>query len=303
MFATYKNHILLHFIILIFGFTGILGKLIQEDAIVIVFHRVLIASVSLFLFMTLLKRPFRIKNKRQFWLICATGIVVGLHWITFFKAVQLSTASFGVLCLSTTTLHVSWLEPLVMKRRFSWLEISLSLIVVLGIFLVTEKFSGDELRALVYGLTSALLAASFSVFNAYFSQDNAPSTITLYEMSVATVAIGLLLAVNGDFTGELWALSTVDWFWLLFLGIICTSFAFLLTVELVKILGAFTVSLSINLEPVYAIILGIVILHEDQKLGTSFYFGAVLIVAVIFVNALLKSFLKRRKKVQETVKS
>lgn len=260
-----------------------------------VFHRVLIASVSLFAFMLVLKRPLRVKNTSLLVGICLTGLIVGAHWITFFKAVQLSTASFGVLCLSTTTLHVSWLEPLVMKRKFSWLEFSLSLIVVVGIFLVTEEFSGDQLKALFFGLASALFAATFSVFNARFAQTTAPSTITLYEMIMSTVAIGVLLMVNGDFNGDLWHVSTADWGWLVFLGVVCTSFAFLAIVELLKHLGAFTVSLSINLEPVYAIILGIVILHENQELGLTFYFGSVIIIFVIFANAILKSYIRKRK--------
>ncbi|MCR9171263.1 MAG: DMT family transporter [bacterium] len=295
MFETYKNHILLHFIILLFGFTGILGKLIEMDAVSMVFHRVLIASVSLFVFMLILKRPLKVQGTRRFLGICLVGLVVGAHWITFFQAVQLSTASFGVLCLSTTTLHVSWLEPLVMKRKFSWVEFGLSLIVVIGIFLVTEEFSGDQLMALFYGLTSALLAATFSVFNAKFAQTEKPSTITLYEMIMATIAIAILLLATGNFNAELWSISLEDIGWLFFLGVVCTSFAFLAVVELVKHLGAFTVSLSINLEPVYAIVLGILILHENQELGMQFYFGSVIIVLVIFANAFLKAYFKRKK--------
>jgi len=301
MFEAYKNHIVLHFIILLFGFTGILGKLIEMSAVTMVFHRVLIASVSLFIFMLILKRPFKIQKRSTLIGICFTGLVVGAHWITFFQAVQLSTASFGVLCLSTTTLHVSWLEPLIMKRKFSWIEFSLSLIVVIGIFLVTEKFSGDQLKALVFGLASALLAATFSVCNALFAKTTAPSTITLYEMIMATLAIGILLISSGQFDAELWNIRGEDIGWLLFLGIVCTSFAFLVVVELVKHLGAFTVSLSINLEPVYAIILGIVILHENQELGLKFYFGSVIIVLVIFVNAFLKSYFKKKKNASNMV--
>jgi len=295
MFKTYKNHILLHFIIFLFGYTAILGKMIDLGAVELVFHRVLIASVSLFIFMLILKRPLKVQSRSLFLGICATGLVVGAHWITFFEAVQLSTASFGVLCLSTTTLHVSWLEPLVMKRKFSWLEFTLSLVVVVGIFLVTDDFSGNQLKALFFGLSSALLAATFSVFNARFAQTTAPSTITLYEMTVATIAIGVLLGINGNFNAQLFEMNGEDFSLLLFLGVVCTSFAFLAIVELVKRLGAFTVSLSINLEPVYAIILGIIILNENQELSIKFYIGAAVIVMVIFVNAILKSYLKKRK--------
>lgn len=114
-------------------------------------------------------------------------------------------------------------------------------------------------------------------------------------MIVATVAIAILLAATDNFNADLWAISGEDIGWLLFLGIVCTSFAFLAIVELIKHLGAFTVSLSINLEPVYAIVLGILILNENQKLGVQFYFGSVIIVLVIFANAILKSYIKRKK--------
>lgn len=298
MLKKYKNYILLHFIILLFGYTGILGKEIEGEVapLSIVFHRVLIACVSLFLFMWIFKRPLRIPNRSILIGVCLTGLVVGAHWVTFFQAIQFSSASFGVLCLSTTTLHVSWLEPLIMKRKFSWLEFGLSLVVVLGVFLVMDDFSGDQLLALGFGLTSALMAATFSVFNARFAQSTAPSTITLYEMTMATIAIGLILFINGQLNASLWEISSDAAWRLLFLGIVCTSFAFLVVVELVKHLGAFTVSLSINLEPVYAIILAIIILQENQELSMRFYFGSVIIVSVIFVNALLKSYLKKKKK-------
>lgn len=303
MIAKYKNYILLHFIILIYGFTGILGKLIHVDAIAIVWHRVFIAAVSLFIAMIILKKPFKVTSRSRLIQICIIGIVVALHWVTFFHAVQLSTASFGVLCLSTTTLHVSWLEPIIMKRPFSWLEMSLSLIVVAGIYFVSSDFSGDELKALYYGLASALFAATFAVFNAKFAQDTAPSTISFYEMLVATLSLSVLLLCLGRLDGSLFVMTGLDFTWLLFLGIVCTSFAFLVTIELVKYLGVFTVSLSINLEPVYAIVLGIIILHENEELNASFYVGSVIIVGVIFLNAIIKSSIKKRRTNEESVKS
>jgi len=303
MFAKYKNYILLHFIILIYGFTGILGKLIHVDAVAIVWHRVFIAAVSLFIAMLILKKSFRVSSKSRLIQICLVGVIVAMHWVTFFHAVQLSTASFGVLCLSTTTLHVSWLEPIIMKRPFSWLEMGLSLIVVAGIYFVSSDFTGNELKALYYGLASALFAGVFAVFNAKFAQDTSPSTISFYEMVVATLSLSILLFFLGRLDGGLFVMTGMDFTWLLFLGVVCTSFAFLITIELVKYLGVFTVSLSINLEPVYAIVLGIIILHENEELNASFYVGSVIIVGVIFLNAIIKSSLKKRKTKQESIKS
>ena len=294
---------MLHFIILIYGFTGILGKLVQIDAVALVWHRVLIAAVSLGLMMLILRKSFKVSSKGKLIQICLMGIVVAAHWVTFFHSVQLSTASFGVLCLSTTTLHVSWLEPLVMGRKFSWLEFGLSLIVVAGIYFVSSDFGGNELQALYFGLISAFFAALFSVFNAKFARDTPPSTISFYEMIVATLSLTILLFFLGRLDGGLFVMTGVDFAWLLFLGIVCTSFAFLVTIELIKSLGVFTVSLSINLEPVYAIVLGIIILHENEKLNSSFYIGSVIIVGVIFLNAIIKSSLKKRKARELSIKS
>jgi drug/metabolite transporter (DMT)-like permease len=253
--------------------------------------------------MLFLKRSFRVPSKSTFIQIIITGIIVGLHWITFFKAVQLSTASFGVLCLSTTTLHVAWIEPIVMKRPFSWLEIALGLIVIFGIYFVSQDFSGNQFLALLYGLASALFAALFAVFNAKFVETTAPSTISFYEMMFATLSITILLVVNGDFNTSLFEMRFMDLIWLIVLGTICTSLAFLLIIDVVKYLGAFTVSLSINLEPVYTMILGILIFNENQELNTRFYLGSVLIIGVIFFNAILKSKLKKRNALRESIKS
>jgi drug/metabolite transporter (DMT)-like permease len=293
MFGKFQYHILLHLIILMWGFTGILGKIISLDPLPIVWYRVLIAVVSLGLILPLLKRSLKLNSLREFLFLAFVGIVVALHWVTFYMAIDLSTASLGILCLSTTTVHVAWLEPIVMGRKFSWIELAFGLIVIYGIYFVSADFNAQDYEALAYGLTSALLAATFSVFNGKLAIDMPPSKITFYEMLVGGAFLTFLLLFRGELTPELFDLSTKDVLWLLFLGLLCTSFAFLVTVELVKRLGAFTVSLSINMEPVYTIILAIVLLGENKIVGTQFYIGSTIIVVVVIANALLKRVLKK----------
>jgi drug/metabolite transporter (DMT)-like permease len=293
MFGKFQYHILLHIIILIWGFTGILGKIISLDPLPIVWYRVMIAVVSLGLILPLLKRSLKLNSLREFLLLALVGIVVALHWVTFYMAIDLSTASLGILCLSTTTIHVTWLEPIVMGRKFSWIEAAFGLIVIYGIYFVSTDFNAQDYEALAYGLTSALLAAIFSVLNGKLAMTMAPSKITFYEMLVGGVFLTVLLIFRGEMTPELFDLSTKDILWLLFLGLLCTSFAFLVTVELIKRLGAFTVSLSINMEPVYTIILAIVLLGENKIVGTQFYIGSTIIVAVVIANALLKRVLRK----------
>lgn len=293
MLTKYKYHILLHLIIFMWGFTGILGKLIHLDAFVIVWHRVLIAFVALGIGLVYLKKSFKINSTSNLLKVFGVGIIVALHWMTFYKSIQLSTASLGILCLSTTTIHVTWLEPLIMKRKFSWIEFGLGLLVIYGIYFVSSDFKADDFEALAYGLTSALCAALFSVFNARLAQDIPSSTITFYELLIGFIFMSVVLLFTGDLNGSLFTMTMSDFLWLLFLGILCTSFAFLATIEVVKRLGAFTVSLSINLEPVYTILLAIVILNENELLGFQFYMGSAIIVIVVIANALIKYQLSR----------
>ena len=295
MFKTYKYYILLHLIIFMWGFTGILGKLIALDALIIVWHRVLIAFIALGLFLLFRKKSIRISNWQSGLKLIGVGIIVTLHWITFYKSIQLSTASLGILCLSTTTLHVTWLEPFVMKRPFQVSEFLLGFIVIFGIYFVSSDFHPHEYEALGYGLISALCAALFSVFNAKLAQEIPTPTITLYEMGTGFIFLSIILLFQGKLTSDLFIMTTSDFLWLLFLGILCTSFAFLITIEIVKVLGAFTVSLSINLEPIYTILLAIFILQEHTLLNNRFYIGATLIILVVIANGWMKNYQRRLK--------
>jgi drug/metabolite transporter (DMT)-like permease len=292
MFERFKYHLLLHGIILIWGFTGILGKLIHLDAYVLVWYRLWIAVFGLGIYLLIRRQDFH-SSPAELLKLVGTGIVVGLHWMTFYKAIELSTASLGILCLSTTTLHVTWLEPLIRKKRFSLIEFILGLIVIFGIYFVASDFDSREYEALKYGLLSALLAAMFSVFNAHLSQDISPPKMSFYELLSAFFLLSIILCFSGKINSELFKMSYSDALWLCFLGLICTSFAFLASIEVVKRLGAFTASLSINLEPVYTIILAIVILHENELLSNRFYIGATVIVLVVIANAVIKNFLGR----------
>jgi len=286
----------MHLIIFIWGFTGILGKLILLDAIQIVWYRVVIAFVALSIYFAFTKKSIKTKSTKSFLEISLVGLFVAIHWLTFYHSIQLSTASLGILCLSTTTLHVAWMEPLVMKRKISLLEIVLSLVVVLGIYITSSGFTESEYTALFYGLISALFAALFSVFNTKIVEKESAGIITFYEMLSASVGISVFLIIIGRFNFSLFEISYSDFYWLLFLGIVCTSFAFLATVIVLKQLGAFTVSLSINLEPIYTLFLAIFILNENDLLSTHFYIGAVVIIIAVLSNGLIKGFVRRKKK-------
>jgi drug/metabolite transporter (DMT)-like permease len=274
------------------GFTGILGKLIELDALLIVWHRLWIAALALGLFMVFKKKMSLPKGKHFFWSI-VVGLVVALHWLTFYTSIQLSTASLGILCLSTTTLHVTWLEPLIMRKRFSWIEFAMGLLVIGGIYFVAHDFKGEEQKAVIIGLISALCAGIFSVANGKLAQQTDTAALSFTELSTGFLALSVFFIFQGKMSLDLFEMTRSDFSWLLFLGILCTSFAFLATIEIVKRLGAFSVSLSINLEPIYTILLAIVLLKEHKLLQSSFYWGAAMILMVVLANGIWKH--KQRK--------
>lgn len=292
LFQQYRYHFLLHLIIFMWGFTGILGKLIHLDALLIVWHRLWIAALALAVYMFFTKKMIFPKGKTLFWAVMV-GLVVALHWLTFYTSIQLSTASLGILCLSTTTLHVTWLEPLIMGKRFSWIEFTMGLLVIGGIYFVAHDFKGEELKAVLIGLVSALCAGVFSVANGKLAQQTDTPGLSLTELTTGFIALSIFFMSQGKWSMDLFEMTASDFYWLLFLGILCTSFAFLATIDIVKRLGAFSVSLSINLEPIYTILLAIVLLKEHKLLQTSFYWGAAMILMVVLANGIWKH--KQRK--------
>lgn len=280
-----KEFLLLHGIVFLWGFTGIIGKLLHQESFIIVWYRVLIASLGLLTYLWITKTSFTVKRTHILPMVLI-GIVVALHWITFYYAIQISTASLGILCLATTTVHVVWLEPLIMKTVFQWKKLFFSLMVVAGVAFIARDFKGDVLLATGIGLLSALLAGIFSVSNAKLSQTIPAPILSFYELTTGWVGISLYLLFTHA-PKALFYLSLNDLLWLLFLGLVCTSFAFIVAINLVKKLGAYTVSLTINLEPIYTMILAVVLLSEHKILSIEFYVSAFLIVGALLLNAWL----------------
>jgi drug/metabolite transporter (DMT)-like permease len=295
MLKKFKYHILMHVIIFMWGFTGILGKLIHLPTLQLVWYRILIAGLAMVIGLKLLGFPMRIPNKKRRLQVLGVGILVATHWLTFYESIQLSTASLGILCLSTATLHVTWLEPIIFKKQFSWIEFSFGLLVIGGIYFVSSDFDPKQYFALGLGLFSALCAAMFSVFNAKIAEDTPAPAITFHEMIMGFVVITIALAFRGELTAKDLSMTWSDFWWLLFLGIVCTSFAFIATIEVMKRLGAFTVSLSINLEPVYTILLAIPILNEDEILNGNFYAGSAMIILVVVANGIYKGIVSKKR--------
>lgn len=284
-----RNILILHFTVLIWGFTGVLGELISVSALHLVWYRVLIAALSLWFFFMFKRRSIRI-SMAQLGQYLAVGSLVGLHWVLFFHAIKISTVSVTLVTLSSVTLFTSILEPIINRKRISISDLMVGLLIIFGIYLIF-KFEFQYFWGIVYGLSCAFCASIFSIFNARMVKKASPTIITFYEMIGAFAVVSIMLAVVGQFDEQLY-LSQSDLLYLLLLGGLCTAFAYVLGVAVMKELSAFTVALTTNLEPVYGIILALMIFGQREAMSTGFYFGAIIILGAVFIYPYLKTKLK-----------
>lgn len=293
--ATFKSAFwLLQFVVLIFGFTAILGKLITVKSEVLVWYRMLIASLSLIAY-AILKRKALVMPKKGLISSILTGFVVAAHWIFFFESIKQSNVSITLAALSSASIFTALLEPLFFKRRILFYELLLGAIVMSGLYFIYQ-ISPDNKLGIILGLISAALASLFTVINGRLIKLYDSTRISIYELIGGTIAISFYLLISSSAELSDFKLIVPDLFWILILAIICTAFAFVASVEVMKELSPFTVSLSVNMEPIYGIILAFFIFGADEKMSSSFYFGALLILGAIFMNVYIKHRIRKRKK-------
>lgn len=288
---------LLHLIVLIWGFTAILGALISLDAIPLVWYRMSLAVVFIVLYFVIKKKSFKVDGVGigKFFL---TGVIIALHWIFFFKAIKASNVSVALVTMSTGAFFVSLIEPLFFKRRINKLEIVLGLIVILGLYVIFN-FESQYRLGIFYALISSLLSAIFSVLNGLFIKKYAASTISLYQLFFGVVFVTVYLLVTNGFSISFFKISKLDWLYLLILSSFCTAYAFIGSVKVMKHLSPYTVILTLNLEPVYAILLALFIFGEKEKMNIEFYFGAFIVLFVVLVNGIIKNKTVIKKKIKE----
>lgn len=267
-----KAFLQLHLSVFLAGFTGILGKLISLNEGLLVWYRLLITSVTLYVLFriqgTLKKIPWK-----DILPIGGTGVVIALHWLFFYGSIKYSNVSIGVICFSLTSLFTAIFDPLINRRRFDVAEMLLSMLTLLGILLIFH-FDTQYRTGIIIGIISAMFAALFTVFNKRLIKRFDTSTITFYELStgfiVLTIAMPLYLYL---FPAPSILPSTMDMLYLLILAWFCTVLMYLLNMSALKKISAFTVNLCFNLEPVYSIVMAFVLFHENKFLNNAFYAG------------------------------
>ncbi|OYD43927.1 EamA family transporter [Sphingobacterium cellulitidis] len=284
-----RNTLILHFTVLIWGFTGVLGELITVSALHLVWYRVLIAAVSLVVYY-FFKRKSLLVSKGQLMQYLGVGLLVGLHWVLFFHAIKVSTVSVTLVTLSSVTLFTAILEPIINRKRISIADVVVGLVIIFGIYLIF-KFEFKYFWGIVFGLSCAFCASIFSILNSRMVKKGSPTTITLYEMIGAWIGVSVVMLFTGDFDEQM-ILSQSDLLYLLLLGVVCTAIAYVLGVAVMRELSAFTVALTTNMEPVYGIILALLIFGQKEAMSTGFYFGAVIVLTAVFIYPYLKTKIK-----------
>ena len=288
-----KAILILHATVVVFGFTGVLGKLIELPAVPLVFWRTLIGALGLHAWMLARGRKGGIP-KKFFIPVALTGALVALHWVTFFAAIKASTVSLALAVMATAPFFVAFIEPVVRRKRLDVKEVFLGVVAVFGLWWM-YRVDVSAGWGMALALMSSFCAALFGTLNSLWSQSASSLSVSRLELAVACGLIGLWMAATGGWT-EAWP-SHGDWLWLLLLGLVATSLAFALTVEVMRVLSPFTVAMAINLEPIYAIGLALLVFGGEEVMPPGFYGGAAVLILSVFLDVLLK---KRRSKGAQT---
>lgn len=281
-----KSLLHFHFIVFIFGFTAILGSLISIESLPLVWYRMLIAFLFLILFALIFKRNIKVSKKLLIKLIIC-GALISLHWITFFKAIKVSNVSITLSVLSLGAFLTSFLEPLFYKRKIILYEVFLGVFVVIGTSLIF-KSQYYYIEGIFYALISVFLSVIFGLINGKLIEEASSLVISIYELLGGVILITLILIFAGDFNNTIFDLSKSDLLWLILLGTVCTAYAFVISVDVLKHLSPYSLMISINMEPVYGIILAIIILNESSQLSLEFYIGFILIFLSVILNGIIK---------------
>lgn len=287
-----KNLLILHFTVFIWGFTGILGKLISVSAVQLVWYRVLIAFVSLFFYFKFNKTGFHV-SRATFLKLIFTGALVGGHWILFFLSIKLSTVSVALVCFSSLTLFTAIFEPLINKKRISRLETISGVLIIIGIFLIF-KFEPKYTKGIITGLLCSVFASLFYIINARQVKKYQAPVIAFYELIGAFAWISIFMLLTDGFDRSM-LLSRSDIGYLFLLGTICTSLAYVAGVSVMRELSAFRVALVTNLEPVYGIVMSFLFFGDMNKMTSGFWAGAVVILSTIFLFPVAQKQMAKRK--------
>ncbi|WPR71338.1 DMT family transporter [Flavobacterium sp. NG2] len=288
-----KSYLNLHFIVFIWGFTAILGALLTIDSVAIVWYRMLLAGLFLGAFILYKKIKFRI-SLTLFLKLVFVGLLIALHWILFFHAIQVSNISITLSIFSLGAFFASLLEPLFFGRKIIGYEVVFGLLTILGLGLIM-KFELHYLEGMIYALISIIIGVLFTIFNGQLIQNEEATVITFYEFLAGVFFISLYFLSQNKFKTDFFILTAKDWLLLIVLSSVCTAYAFTASVKVMKQLSPYTVMLTTNLEPVYGIVLAYFLIGGKEKMSFPFYIGAFLIITLVLLNGVYKHRKMKKK--------
>lgn len=290
----FKAYLQIHTAVILFGFTGILGDLISLNKPTLVFWRFGLTVCSLLLIPGLVKSALQL-NRKDVMVLFGIGGLVAAHWIFFFLSIAWTNVSVALSVFATTTFFTSFLEPMVMKRPFRWYEMAIGLLVIPGVALVAGT-STFPFTGIIFALIAAFLAALFSTLNKRVVARVSPMPMTLVQLTGGWIVAAVWVLFYHLIWPELPFMPVdTDWVYLGLLAFLCTSFAYVISLQSLQVLSAFSVNLTVNLEPIYSIILANFILAEHKELNWGFYPGAAIIIISVFLHPMISNYFKKRE--------
>ena len=290
-----NNLILYHFIVFLYGFTSVTGALISLAALPLVVYRMLIAAAGLALFFLFFHLSY-FRLARPLWgKVVLGGILIGTHWVTFFYAIKIAGVSLALSMMATGALITAFIDPLISKRKLLGYEVFFGGITALGIAIIYQA-EFEHLKGISIALLSAFLSSLFTILNGKMVQEARAITLSFYELLVGSL-VGIVVAYFSDmltiqaFTPQGW-----DWLWLLLLGLLGTSFAFNMSIQVMRHLSSFTIMMVINLEPIYGILLALAIWNEKAFMSVNFYIGFFIVLLAILMHGVYKHRKEGQKK-------
>ena len=282
----FKSILHFHGIVFIFGFTAILGKLISIDAVSLVWYRMVLATAVLTLFVWVFKIPCRLSNK-QLLIMMVCGVLIALHWVFFFHAVKISNVSVTLSVMSAGALITALIEPIVYKRSFDFYEIILGLVVVIALGMIMQ-IEYRFIDGMLFAFIAVLLSVAFTLINGKVVHKSDARVMSVYQLGTGAICMSVILFFQGKWSFDLFSITQSDLLWILILAIVCTAYAFVVSISVMRHLRPFSLMLAINMEPVYGILLGLLIFGSDEKMSLPFYIGTLLILSSVLMNGYLK---------------
>lgn len=289
-----KNLLLLHFIVFIWGWSPILGKLINIEGVVayqLVWFRMFITVVTIGCYLLIAKKSIVIP-KRDIARLFGIGAIIAFHWICFYNAINVSNVSVTLVAFATGALFTSIVEPIFYKRKIIRYELIFGMVII-GAIAMIFKVETRYTLGIIFGMLAALTSSFFTVFNGLLVQRIPSPIIAIYELTGGFLALTVYLFFKGEFVPSFFAVSSGGWLWLSLLSVVGTAYPFIASVNLMKKISPYTVTLTINLETIYGIIIAFFLWKKDEAMTPGFYLGTLIILATIFGNGILKNYLKK----------